>query len=163
MNIGSPRLRRNLGIGAVAIVVATWLAVVAIIFPLPFDRTRFVVMWTTAVLMTEALFWIAVAIGGITALNRFRLWRSKPAAGQSRNLGATQSIEKQHATLPHRVVFRLAQIADGDAPIAGAREASSKICDHHSARMDVWRPNPRYGPVFPFVLRRTKYVDVCAT
>jgi hypothetical protein len=72
MKIGSPRLRRNLGIGAVAIVVATWLAVVAVMFLLPFDRTRFVVMWAAAVLMTEALFWVAMAIGGITALNRFQ-------------------------------------------------------------------------------------------
>ncbi len=80
MKIGNPCLRRNLGIGAVAIVVATWLAVAAVMFLLPFDRTRFVVMWTAAVLMTEALFWVAVAIGGITALNRFRLWRRKPGS-----------------------------------------------------------------------------------
>jgi len=76
----NPRLRRTLGIGAVAIVVVTWLAVAAVMFLLPFERTRFVVMWTTAVLMTEALFWVAVAIGGITAVNRFRLWRRKPSS-----------------------------------------------------------------------------------
>lgn len=77
MKIGNPRLRRTLGIGAVCVVIATWAAVAAVIFLLPFDKTRFVVMWTVAVLMTEALFWVAVVIGGITVVNRFRFWRHR--------------------------------------------------------------------------------------
>lgn len=84
MKIGSPHFRRSLGIGAVCIVVLTWVAVAAVLFLLPFDKTRFAVMWTIAVLMTEALFWIAVVIGGITALNRFRFWRRNTRSGAGR-------------------------------------------------------------------------------
>ncbi|MBY8825303.1 hypothetical protein [Sphingomonas colocasiae] len=77
MKRASPRLRRILGIAALSIVAMTWASVAIVIFLLPFDKTRFAVSWTVAVLMTEALFWVAVVIGGISAVNRFRFWRRR--------------------------------------------------------------------------------------
>lgn len=63
-----------LGAGLLGLVILTWVAIFSARFL--FDPTvpQWVMLVTVGAIVTEVALWVGVALLGLTALNRFRIW-----------------------------------------------------------------------------------------